>query len=102
MVFTCNTFGKGRAYYLGLPSGCGLMDDILDILVEELSLTEGPDVPEGVMARQIDDDHALYLNMTDKSQEISVGRNAKGLISGKEFRKIMVLPPFEAEFIENL
>lgn len=102
VAFTCNRFGKGRAYYLGLPSGCGLMGDIVDMLVDELSIAKGPDVPDGVMARQIDDTHALYLNMTDREQIISVDGKAKSLISDSKFKGNLVLPPFEAEFIENL
>lgn len=100
-ILTCNEYGKGRAYYLGLPSGCGIMGDLLDALVAELGISNGPDVPYGVMARDIDETHSLYLNTTDEDQVIKVGGKAEGLISGKKFKGEFVLPPFEAEFVEK-
>ncbi len=101
VALTCNQYGKGKAYYLGLPSGAGLGGEIMDMLIDELGITPGPDVPEGVMARDIDDRHSLYLNPTDKEQVIKISGKAKGILTGKTYKDEVILPPFEAEFIER-
>ncbi len=100
-ILTCNEYGKGKAYYLGLPSGCGIMGDLLDALGTQLDISKGPDVPYGVMARDIDDTHSLYLNTTEEEQVIRIGGKAEGLISGKKFKDEFVLSPFEAEFVKK-
>ena len=100
VIFTCNQFGKGKAYYLGLPSGCGLIGDIIDGLIQELGITPGPDVPEGVMARRIDDSHYLYLNVSDTVKNIEIEGKAKGILTVKTYKNICPVPPYEAEFVE--
>ena len=77
------------------------MGDLLDALVAQLDISKGPDVPYGVMARDIDDTHSLYLNTTEEEQVIRIGGKAEGLISGKKFKDEFVLSPFEAEFVEK-
>ena len=99
-ILTCNRYGQGKAYYLGLPSGCGLIGTIMDQLIADLGITPGPDVPEGIMARQIDKDHYLYLNVTDQAKIINVKGEAKGLITGKTYKDEVLISQFEVEFIE--
>lgn len=101
VTLTCNQYGKGRAYYLGLPSGAGLSGEIMDMLIQELDITPGPKVPEGVMARDIDEKHSLYLNTTDRQQIIRISGKAKGILTGETYKDEVILPPFEAEFIER-
>lgn len=101
VALTCNRYGRGKAYYLCLPSGAGLCGEIMDMLIDELGITPGPDVPEGVMARDIDDKHSLYLNPTDKGQIVRINGKAKGILTGKTYKDEVVIPPFEAEFIER-
>ena len=101
VIMTCNQYGKGQAYYLGLPAGAGLMGDILDDLISELGIRKGPDVPAGVMARDVDPKHSLYLNATGQVVEIKVPGKAKGLITGKSYKGVVAIPPFEVEFIEK-
>jgi beta-galactosidase len=73
----------------------------MDMLIDELGITPGPDVPEGMMARDIDDKHSLYLNPTDKEQIVRINGKAKGILTGKTYKDEVVIPPFEAEFIER-
>jgi beta-galactosidase len=101
VIMTENTYGKGRAYYIGLPSGSGIMNDLMDSLIPEIGLKPGPDVPQGVMARDIDDKHSLYLNPTDKEQVIRISGKAKGILTGKTYKDEVIIPPFEVEFIEK-
>ncbi len=101
VIMTCNEYGKGRAYYIGLPAGCGILDDLMDVLIPEIGLMPGPAVPSGVMARDIDEIHTLYLNTTGSEQMIKIGCRAEGIISGKKYKGEVMLPPYEAEFIER-
>ena len=101
VIMTCNEYGKGRAYYIGLPAGCGILDDLMDVLIPEIGLMPGPAVPSGVMARDIDEIHTLYLNTTGSEQMIKIGCMAEGIISGKKYKGEVMLPPYEAEFIER-
>lgn len=101
VIMTENTYGKGRACYIGLPSGSGIMNDLMDSLIPEIGLKPGPDVPQGVMARDIDDKHSLYLNPTDKEQVIRISGKAKGILTGKTYKDEVIIPPFEVEFIEK-
>lgn len=101
VALTCNQYGKGKAYYLALPSGAGLSGEIMDMLIDDLDITKGPDVPQGVMARDIDDRHSLYLNTTDKEQTIKISGKAKGVLTGKIYKEEVIIPPFEAEFIQR-
>lgn len=101
VVLTCNRYGNGKAYYLGLPSGAGLSGEIMDMLIDELGITPGPEVPEGVMARDIDENHSLYLNTKDKLQIIRISGKVKGILTGRDYKDEVHLAPFEAEFIER-
>jgi beta-galactosidase len=99
-VITSHQFGKGRALYIGIPARAGIMDAVFDDLVRELSITRGPTVPREVMARHIDNTHDLYLNMTNTRQSVSIPGGAKSVLTGKEYKKLIVLEPFEPECIE--
>ena len=100
-IMTCNKYGKGQAIYIGLPAGTGILDALFDDLINELSITKGPDVPQGVMARNIDNKHTLYLNTSNESKEIVIHHKAKGVLSGKHYDGVLQLKPFEPEFTET-
>lgn len=100
-VITSNKFGKGRAIYIGLPAREEVLNPLLDDLITELSIKKGPNVPEGVMARQIDKNHVLYLNMSGEQKEIPVKGNSKSLLNDKNFSGNVTIAPYEPEFIET-
>ncbi|WP_431210003.1 beta-galactosidase trimerization domain-containing protein [Puia sp. P3] len=99
-VITANRYGKGRAIYMGLSARGDVLGPVVDELVDELSLRRGPEAPAGVMARLIDKDHVLYLNITGDPKEIKLDRAARGILSGKDYTDGFVIPPYEPEFIE--
>jgi len=95
-IITSNKYGKGRAIYIGLPASGDVLNPLLDGLIDELGIKKGPRVPEGVMARQIDSKHILYLNTNSNAVEIHL----KGILTGKSFVDSFTLPPEEPELIE--
>jgi beta-galactosidase len=99
-VITANKYGKGRAIYIGLPARSEVLGPLIDDLIAELSIDKGPTVPEGVMARQIDNYHFLYLNISNEPKEIQMKRKSQSVLYGKDYNGNFTIPAFEPEFIE--
>jgi beta-galactosidase len=99
-IITSNKYGKGRAIYVGLPAKNGVLDTLVDDLINELSIKKGPDVPSGVMARQIDKNHFLYLNISGEQKEIQMKGNSRSIIFDKDYSGNFTIAPYEPEFIE--
>jgi beta-galactosidase len=99
-VITSHKFGKGRAIYVGLPARGEVLSPLLDDLISELSIKKGPDVPEGIMARQIDKNHILYLNMSGEPKEIKLTGRSKSILRDKDYSGNFTIAPYEPEFIE--
>jgi beta-galactosidase len=99
-IITSNKYGKGRAIFIGLPAKGEVLSPLLDELIDELSIKRGPDVPEGVMARQIDGTHILYLNVSREPKEIQLTRASRSILFDKEYKGTFTIAPYEPEFIE--
>lgn len=99
-IITSNSYGKGRAIYIGLPVSGEVLNPLLDQLIDQLGIQKGPDVPAGVMARKIDDKHALYLNVSGTPQTIKIDGKAHSILLDKKYKDSFVLPPYEPDFIE--
>lgn len=99
-IMTMNHYGKGKAIYVGLPADGNVLGGIVDELINELGIKKGPEVPSGVMARQIDDKHFLYLNVSGEPKEIKMNVKSKSVLFDKEYNGIITVAPFEPEFVE--
>jgi beta-galactosidase len=99
-IMTSNEYGKGRAIYVGLPAGGNVLGGIVDELIEELGINKGPEVPSGVLARQIDEKHFLYLNISDSDKEIKMNVESKSILFDKDYSGNFSVAPYEPEFIE--
>ena len=99
-ILTHHKYGRGRAIYVGLPARSELLNLLLDDLVAELSIKKGPDVPAGVMARQIDNNHVLYLNVSGETKEIRMKTGSRSLLLDKDYPGSFTIAPYEPEFIE--
>ena len=99
-IMTVNRHGKGRAIYVGLPAKGEVLNPLLDELIEELGIKKGPEVPSGVMARQIDKNHFLYLNVSGEPKEIHQKGKSRSMLSENDFTDIITIAPNEPEFIE--
>lgn len=99
-VMTVNKYGKGRAIYVGLPANGNVLNPLVDELITELGIKRGPEAPSGVMARQIDKNHFLYLNTTGEPKEIPLKGNARSILFDKEYKGNFTIAPYEPEFIE--
>jgi beta-galactosidase len=99
-IITSNKYGKGRAIYVGLAAKGEVLNPLLDELINELSIKKGPDVPPGVMARQIDANHILYLNVSGEKKEIQMKGNSRSILFDKDYNGNFSIAPYEPEFIE--
>ena len=100
-VITSNKYGKGKAIYVGLPAKGEVLNSLLDDLIDELGINKGPDVPSGVMARQIDDNHFLYMNVSSEPKEIKMDGSSMSILFDKDYSGNFIIAPFEPEFIEE-
>jgi len=99
-IITSHSYGKGRAIYVGLPANHAILTPLVDELIEKLSITKGPEVPEGIMARKIDDNHLLILNISNETKEIKIDRKAHSILWNKDYKGSFRIEPHEPEFIE--
>lgn len=99
-IITTNNYGKGKAIFVGLPANESLLNLLLDNLINELNIKKGPDVPSGIMARQIDENHFLYLNVTGEPKEIKFTAKSKSILFNKSYEGNFIVQPYEPEFIE--
>lgn len=99
-IITSNKYGKGKAIYVGLPADGSALNPLLDELIDELGIKKGPEVPTGVMARQIDEKHFLYLNVTGEPKEIPIKVKSRSILFDKEYKGSFTIAPYEPEFIE--
>jgi len=99
-IMTSNKYGKGRAIYVGLPAKGEVLGGLLDDLIDELGIHKGPEVPSGVMARQIDKNHFLYLNVSGEPKEIKMNGKSRSILFDKDYTGNVTIAPYEPEFIE--
>jgi len=99
-IITSNKFGKGRAIYVGLAANQDVLNLLMDDLIVALGIKNGPDVPSGVLARQIDKTHYLFLNMSNESKEIPMKAQSRSVIFDKNYTGNFTLSPHEPEFVE--
>jgi beta-galactosidase len=99
-IMTSNRYGKGKAIYVGLPARREILNPLLDGLIDELSIKKGPEVPDGVMARQIDGNHLLYLNVSGEPEVIELKGKSRSILFDRDYTDRFKLEPFEPEFVE--
>ena len=99
-IITSNNYGKGRAIYIGLPARDEVLSPLLDDLISELAIKKGPEVPDSVMARQIDKNHIFYLNISRDPKKIELERKSRSILFDKDHTGGFTIEPFEPEFIE--
>ncbi|MBN2175360.1 MAG: beta-galactosidase [Bacteroidales bacterium] len=99
-IMTSNKYGLGRAIYVGLPTRGEVLGSVLDDLIEELGIKKGPNVPSGVMARQIDENHILYMNVSGEPKEIILNGKSRSILFDKDYTGNFTIAPYEPEFIE--
>jgi beta-galactosidase len=52
------------------------------------------------MARQIDNSHILYLNVSGEPREIQLRRSSRSILFDKDYNGTFTISPYEPEFVE--
>ena len=99
-IMTSSKYGRGRAIYIGLPAKAEVLNPLLEDLINELSIKKGPEVPNGIMARFIDNKHILYLNVSNKQKIVYLKGKSRSILFDKEYLDNFAIEPFEPEFVE--
>ncbi|HEX3024004.1 MAG TPA: beta-galactosidase [Chitinophagaceae bacterium] len=99
-IITKNNYGKGKAIFVGLPANESVLNILLDDLINELNIKKGLDVPSGIMARQIDENHFLYLNVTGETKQITLKGKLRSILFDKNYEDVFSIAPYEPEFVE--
>lgn len=99
-VVTENRYGKGRAIYVGTGAGSGEVSMVIDKAVDDLGIERGPEVPERVSARWIDEKHLLLLNHSSEQKVIDIKGKGRSLLDGDTFKGYVTLDGDDADFIE--
>ncbi len=102
-----NQYGKGKAFYVAGETSARLLKWLIECLTEELGLTRGMDVPDGIQARRIAENQYFYVNTTDRKMCLRLPENGYyatlctgyGVLSEKAYEGELELGPYEAELI---
>jgi len=99
-LVTEHNYGAGRAIYVGTSAGGDDVASAIDAVVSALQIKRGPDVPERVSARWIDDKHLLLLNHGSDLKSIVVGKKCKSILTGKKYSGTVTLNGDDVDFLE--
>ncbi len=89
-VVTCNSFGEGKAYYVGTRSEEAFYSRLVKELCESQQIEPAAETPCGVEAveRFRDQEHYLFLlNHNEKTEKISVSRACTDLLTGTSYQE---------------
>jgi beta-galactosidase len=94
-----NSYGKGRAIYVAVPSQMPVLAPLVRSLYSELGIEKGPDTPAGVYARG-QNGKTLYVNTTGEEKTIPIHEIKRGVISGAVYEGMIRLKPYDADLVE--
>jgi beta-galactosidase len=100
-IITSHNFGAGTAIYIGLPARENVLEPIISELISRLGINTGPIVPEGVMARQIDPTHLLYLNLDGVPKRIELKGRSSSILYDRHYENTFTIDPYQPEFVET-
>lgn len=87
-VLTENTFGNGKAYYVGTRSSEGFYREFIRSCMEEKGIRPVLEVPEGVeVTERFCGERSIkfVLNHNDKPVRVQIGDDRKDLLTGKNY-----------------
>ncbi len=94
---SCNSYGKGKAIYIGVPAN----EQLLRTVLKNVCGIDAayPNVPHGIVARELSDGITLYVNTTDKPQSFSA--SGSSVLNGTPHTDELTLSPFDVEILKN-
>jgi beta-galactosidase len=100
-LITKRSYGRGKAIYMGVAAHEGLLGSLLDDLLPQIGVAQGPAVPSEVMAREVAPHKFMYLNLSGETKVIPSDKPSRSLLyDGRTYSHDISLPPYEVEFVE--
>jgi hypothetical protein len=100
-LITKRSYGRGKAIYMGVAAHEGLLGSLLDDLLPQIGVAQGPAVPSEVMAREVAPHKFMYLNLSGETKVIPSDKPSRSLLyDGRTYSHDITLPPYEVEFVE--
>ncbi len=101
-LVTSNTYGKGNAIYVGVAANDEEMSQLIEEYVNHAKVTRGPELPQWVSGRWIDQKHLLLLNHSNEDQKISIASPMKSVLTGSIYKGVVTLKANDADFLEKI
>jgi beta-galactosidase len=98
-AITVNSYGKGRAIYVGVSAQMSVLAPLVRGLYADLNIGKGPETPSGVHARVVEG-RTLYVNTTGEEKAVPIRGNKRGIISGTSYEGVIRLKPYDADLVE--
>ncbi len=98
-AITVNSYGKGRAIYVGVPAQMSVLAPLVRGLYADLNIGKGPETPSGVYARVVEG-RTLYVNTTGEEKAVTIRGSKRGMISGTSYEGVIRLKPYDADLVE--
>ncbi len=98
-AITVNTYGKGRAIYVGVPAQMAVLSPLVRSLYTSVGIERGPETPAGVYARVVEG-RTLYVNTTGEEKTLVIRGSKRGIISGTSYEGVIRLKPYDADLVE--
>lgn len=95
-AISCNSYGKGKAIYVGVPADDGMLRKLLEKVCGMGPVF--PELPRGVVARNLASGETLYVNTT--WEEVTFPGKGHGMLSGNHWDGEVRLPAYEVEILE--
>lgn len=98
-AITCNSYGKGKAYYVATESDHAILKWLLEKLPEiENPIMEIP-VPYGIQVRQIAKNQFFYVNTGNQKAEIRLDGRAKAVLRDEICENKLILDGYGYELL---
>ncbi len=105
-VITCNSFGKGQAYYVGTHSGAEFYRKFLGDICKKNQILPAAKTPDGVEAvrrARGKEQYLFLLNHNEEAAEIKLPEPAVELLTQREYQKgdVLTLPAKGAAIMKD-
>jgi len=97
-ALTCNSYGKGKAYYIAFRDTGDFLMDLYKKIINELDIKKNlVNTPYNVTAHTREDEHSIYMfieNYCDSSREITLDTEYEDMINGGKVSGTAKLPQY--------
>lgn len=97
-ALTCNSYGKGKAYYIAFRDTGDFLTDLYKKIINELDIKKNlVNTPYNVTAHTREDEHSIYMfieNYCDSSREITLDTEYEDMINGGKVSGTAKLPQY--------